>query len=139
MTTPMDIMAACAKHLHDEGIGLWAPPPAPIPTGPLPPIVRKTLPSKPGTIIGVTVYDVEDPDTGLLGRTFRIQVRCRTAAGPADTLAEEVRSALVTDHPEQWDTTVRVQRVTRLSTAPLGLDAAGLDEVTVNLGVLVVA
>lgn len=139
MTTPMEIMAACAKHLHDAGVGQWAPPPEPLPTGNPPPIVRKTLPSKPGSIIGVTVYDVEDPDTGLAGRAFRIQARCRTAAGPADMLAEEVRAALVTDHPEQWDTTVRVQRVTRLSTAPLGLDAAGLDEVAVNLYVLVVA
>lgn len=132
MIPATSLYEAIATVLHTFGAGIWKPSGvyAESETG----IVIKKMPQSPDSIISLTIYDRDtSPNPGLTHETIRIQIRLRTPKGrpdSVDSLAEHVTTALSGHHLDWTENTVT--RCHRRSYMPLGEDANGRNELTLN-------
>lgn len=132
MIPATSLYEATAAVLDAAGVGLWKPSGVygAGETG----IVIKKMPQAPDSIISLTIYDRDtSPNPELTHETIRLQVRLRTTKGrpdSVDSLAEDVTTALSGHHLDWTGTTVT--RCHRRSYMPLGEDANGRNELTLN-------
>lgn len=137
MTTPLKLVIdAVASTTDQAGLGFWNPH-GTYPNNPnVPPIYAKRFPPKaPDNALTINAYGIQvSPDPNQPVETIRVQVRSRaknTASLVVDDIADPILTLLHGAHHQKWGA-LTIQRCQHLSTAQLGVDAAGLDERTDN-------
>lgn len=132
ITTYSALIDAVGSYLNEVGTIFYTPDGVYPTTLTVPPAYAKRIPvSAPSEAVALIVYDSEAPPTPhVCAYQYRLQVRVREPYD-ADPLADQIMRALVGTHNRFWGD-VRVQTVSHLSTAQLGLDDSDLDERTDN-------
>lgn len=130
MTYTVDLLDGLARHLAEQGLGVYRPDGvyAPGETA----ITIAATPPAPDRVICLSAYPVAESPV-LTDTTTGIQVRTRASSDPCevDALDDQVHALVHGSGPHTFGA-VPVQLLYRVSAAPLGADKSGRWERTSN-------